>query len=127
MLDILLGHVHDTAVVLAQPAAQVRCLLEGVSVEEMLASWHALLPMFMARWALDCRELVDLFGSTRDQWLADDLDGWLAPNRIYPGVADAMQALMDRHEVYIVTTKQARHAADVQQGGGQTRPLRAAR
>lgn len=36
------------------------------------------------------------------------MEGWLAPNRIYPGVADAMRALMAAHEVYIVTTKQAR-------------------
>lgn len=43
--------------------------------------------------------------------MAADLDGWLAPNRIYPGVAEAMQALMQQHEVYIVTTKQARMCA----------------
>lgn len=53
-------------------------------------------------------QLVDLFGSTRDNWIATDLEGWLAPNRIYPGVADCMNALMADHEVYIVTTKQAR-------------------
>ncbi len=40
--------------------------------------------------------------------MAADLDGWLAPNRIYPGVADCMRSLMNDHEVYIVTTKQAR-------------------
>lgn len=57
-------------------------------------------------------QLVDLFGSTRDEWMAADLEGWLAPNRIYPGVADAMRALMEAHEVYIVTTKQARGLQD---------------
>lgn len=40
--------------------------------------------------------------------MASDLEGWLAPNRIYPGVADCMKSLMSSHEVYIVTTKQAR-------------------
>lgn len=113
---------------------QIRCLLEGVGVEEMLADWGRLLPVHMEKWGLDRAEvgflsvyscirsqktlyftvsplptqLVELFGSTRDQWMAADLDGWLAPNRIYPGVADAMTALMTYHEVYIVTTKQAR-------------------
>lgn len=53
-------------------------------------------------------QLVELFGSTRDLWMAEDLDGWLAPNRIYPGVSDTMKKLMSSHEVYIVTTKQAR-------------------
>lgn len=51
-------------------------------------------------------QLVELFGSTRDNWIAADLQGWLAPNRIYPGVAGAVRKLMDEHEVYIVTTKQ---------------------
>jgi hypothetical protein len=51
-------------------------------------------------------QLVELFGSVRDNWIAQDLSGWLAPNRIYPGVADAVAAAMQQSEVYIVTTKQ---------------------
>jgi hypothetical protein len=53
-------------------------------------------------------QLVQLFGSVRDNWIAEDLAGWLAPNRIYPGVADAVAATMQQDEVYIVTTKQVR-------------------
>ena len=53
-------------------------------------------------------QLVEVFGSTRDEWIESDLEGWLAPNRIYPGVAEAVRRLMEEHEVYIVTTKQAR-------------------
>lgn len=53
-------------------------------------------------------QLVNLFGNVRDDWIASDLKGWLAPNRIYPGVADAVKATLkgDDTEVYIVTTKQ---------------------
>jgi phosphoglycolate phosphatase-like HAD superfamily hydrolase len=40
--------------------------------------------------------------------MAEDLDGWLAPNRIYAGVAEVIRALMASQETYIVTTKQAR-------------------
>lgn len=86
---------------------QVRCLLEGVGVEAMLARWHDLLPDYMARWKLERGALVELFGATRDAWIEVDLQGWLAPNRIYPGMPEAMRALMAAHEVYIVTTKQA--------------------
>lgn len=53
-------------------------------------------------------QLVDLFGSTRDEWMAEDLNAWLAPNRIYSGTADAVKKLMKDQEAYIVTTKQAR-------------------
>lgn len=49
-----------------------------------------------------------MFGSTRDEWMAADIKGWLAPNRIYPGIADVLKDLIAREEVYIVTTKQVR-------------------
>ena len=87
---------------------QVRCLLEGVTPADMLKNWSTMLPEYMSKWDLDRSSLVELFGKTRDDWIAADLDGWLAPNRIYPGVAEAMDQLMVEHEVYIVTTKQAR-------------------
>ncbi|PSC71072.1 hypothetical protein C2E20_5531 [Micractinium conductrix] len=103
---------------------QIRALLEGVQPEEMLVSWHDMLPKLMQKWELDRVELVHLFGSTRDEWMAADLDGWLAPNRIYPGVAEAIKALMHRHEVYIVTTKQARFTeAILQQMAGIEFPM----
>jgi len=60
-------------------------------------------------------QLVDLFGGTRDEWMASDLDGWLAPNRIYPGVAECMKELISAAEVYIVTTKQARFTKTILQ------------
>ena len=50
--------------------------------------------------------MVKLFGSTRDEWIADDPQGWLAPNRIFEGLPSALRLLLDRAEVYIVTTKQ---------------------
>ena len=87
---------------------QLRALLEGASAEDMLASWHDMLPAKMQEWQLDRAEMVDLFGDTRDKWMAEDLDDWLSPNRIYDGVAEAMQAAIadSEAEVYIVTTKQ---------------------
>jgi hypothetical protein len=51
---------------------------------------------------------VHLFGTVRDEWIAEDLDGWLRANAIYPGVADAVREAMEDNELYIVTTKQAR-------------------
>lgn len=88
----------------------MRALLEGVTVEEMLVEWPNMLAAKMDEWQLDRAEMVELFGVTRDKWMAADLDGWLAPNRIYDGVAPAMAhaiAAADA-EVFIVTTKQVR-------------------
>ncbi len=51
-------------------------------------------------------QLVERFGAARDEWIKEDLNSWLAPNRIYDGVADALRSLKAREDVYIVTTKQ---------------------
>ena len=51
-------------------------------------------------------QLVERFGTARDTWIAADLNSWLAPNRIYSGVADVLRNLKQREDVYIVTTKQ---------------------
>ncbi|PNH07152.1 hypothetical protein TSOC_006401 [Tetrabaena socialis] len=88
---------------------QIRCLLEGVTVEEMLGDWENILSASMSKWALDRSKLVELFGRVRDEWIAADLPGWLAPNRIYEGVADPVRQAMERNEVYIVTTKMAHY------------------
>lgn len=92
---------------------QVRCLLEGVNVDDMLENWGTILQDYMKKWELDRSELVELFGSTRDTWMAEDMKSWLAPNRIYQGLPDALKSAMenDTKEVYIVTTKQARFTA----------------
>ncbi|GAX82676.1 hypothetical protein CEUSTIGMA_g10102.t1 [Chlamydomonas eustigma] len=88
---------------------QIRCLYEGVTVLKMLECWEHMLPQKMKEWQLDRAELVTLFGRVRDDWIQDDLSGWLAPNRIYESVASPIQRAMHEHEVYIVTTKQAHY------------------
>ena len=52
-----------------------------------------------------------LFSKVRDEWIAEDLDGWLAPNRIYEGVAAPVKQSMGSNEVYVVTTKGVRCGA----------------
>ncbi len=36
---------------------QVRCLLEGVAVDDILADWYTLLGRYMERWGLDRGEV----------------------------------------------------------------------
>jgi hypothetical protein len=57
---------------------------------------------------------VELFGSTRDDWIKEDLAGWLAPNRIYDGVPVVLNRLLQQAELYIVTTKQARNFLSIE-------------
>lgn len=86
---------------------QARLLLDGVTPEDMLMQWHTMLPEAMQRLGLDRGELVSLFASVRDEWMAEDLPGWLGLNRIYDGVAAPVVQAQEQGEVYIVTTKQA--------------------
>jgi len=49
---------------------------------------------------------VEAFGSTRDEWMAEDLTAWLQRNAIYERMPAILGHLMEKDEVYIVTTKQ---------------------
>ena len=51
-------------------------------------------------------QLVELFGSTRDAWMKDNLGDWLAANEIYQGVPAIVQHLRSQGPFYVVTTKQ---------------------
>lgn len=63
-------------------------------------------------------ELKALFGARRDQWIADDLDGWIANNPLFPGVAAKLQTLAQFHPWYVVTTKQERFVKQILQANG---------
>mmetsp|Transcript_40753 Transcript_40753/g.68249 ORF Transcript_40753/g.68249 Transcript_40753/m.68249 type:complete len:338 (+) Transcript_40753:127-1140(+) len=80
------------------------------SPDDLLNNWDTFLPEYMSKWQLDRADMVERFGNTRDKWIAEDFEGWLAPNEWYPGVIDATNAAVSNRdcEVYIVTTKQAR-------------------
>lgn len=98
---------------------QIRLLLEGMPADELLRDWRArVLPEAMARWRLERKLLVELFGRVRDDWIARDLAGWLAPNATYgEEVGAAVRACMERgDEVFVVTTKQAQFTAALLEG-----------
>jgi hypothetical protein len=41
---------------------QIRCLLEGVDPQDMLLTWHDMLPQYMERWQLDRNEVGGWLG-----------------------------------------------------------------
>jgi hypothetical protein len=93
-----------------------RCLLEETySEEEIRSDWGTIMQSLMQKWRLDRAEMVTGYGAVRDDWMARDLDGWLAPNLVYPGVGEAVleAELSKESDVFIVTTKQARFASAI--------------
>ena len=98
-----------------------RALLEKIhTADDIIADWGGLMPGLMERWNCDRGEMVAGYGKIRDDWMAADLNGWLAPNLVYPGVAEACIAAetSTKCDVFIVTTKQARFAQAIMEGKG---------
>ncbi|XP_037423521.1 uncharacterized protein LOC119288004 isoform X2 [Triticum dicoccoides] len=88
------------------PSVRKSSVADGLSIQDILENWSKLLPTLMDEWQEDRESLVDLFGRVRDDWLENDLSGWIGANRFYPGTADALK--LSSSELYIVTTKQSR-------------------
>ncbi|KAM0949613.1 putative HAD-like superfamily protein [Dioscorea sansibarensis] len=90
------------------PSIQKSSVADGLSIEAILENWAELKPIIMKEWNEHREPLIDLFGKVRDEWIQNDLSGWISANRFYPGVADALR--FSSSQVYIVTTKQSRFA-----------------
>lgn len=84
-----------------------RLILDGVADATILAEFPARCRATMATAGVDRAAAIALFSRLRDEWLRDDAEGWLATHAFYPGVPEALGALLAAgHAVQIVTTKQ---------------------
>ncbi|URD79804.1 hypothetical protein MUK42_05440 [Musa troglodytarum] len=59
---------------------------DGLTVEAILENWSQLKPIIMKEWDEERDALIDLFGRVRDEWIDNDLSGWIGSNRF----ADAL-------------------------------------
>jgi len=87
----------------------VRSLLQGISEADILANWGTLAKQQIEREGLNPADLSAAVDGSRDEWIAADLDTWLAQHRFYPGVvARLAQILQSDTAVYIISTKESR-------------------
>jgi phosphoglycolate phosphatase-like HAD superfamily hydrolase len=91
----------------------VRLLYLGESAETLLKAYHAKTQALLAAEKLEIKFLKQLFGATRDQWIANDMDDWIQMNPLFNGVADKLQRLNQASVWYIVTTKQERFVKQI--------------
>lgn len=54
---------------------------DGLTVDAILENWLKLKPVIMEEWDEERDSLVDLFGRVRDEWMENDLSGWIGANR----------------------------------------------
>jgi len=85
----------------------VRLLFEGRTAETLLKEFSESVAQLIRRDELDIDELKSLFGQTRDHWIANNIDEWIAMNPLFTGISDKLQSI-DSQQCYIITTKQER-------------------
>lgn len=87
----------------------LRALLKGFSEAEILENWGSICSQIVTAENLSPEDLGGKLDTIRDQWIADDLEGWLSIHQFYPGVAARLQRWLDSPiKVFIVTTKEGR-------------------
>jgi phosphoglycolate phosphatase-like HAD superfamily hydrolase len=100
----------------------MKLVADRVDDAEVLARFVPLCDELMSRHGLTRRQLVDLFGKARDEWIARDTAGWLASHRFYPGILARLREALVSHPVYILTTKQERFSWQLLEAGGAAVP-----
>ncbi len=90
-----------------EAAIIVRLLQEGRTADTLLTDFSDSMSQVLRRDELDIDELKVLFGETRDTWIADDLESWIAMNPLFEGIKDKLCSI-NPDDCYIITTKQER-------------------
>lgn len=85
----------------------IRLLFKEVSVHCLLENYDSELAKLIQQEDLATSQLKELFGSTRDHWIANHAEEWLEMNPLFDGIADKLQQI-DSKNCFIITTKQER-------------------
>jgi len=89
-----------------------RLLFEGVSISTLLQDFPWQIEQLSRRDQLDTHALKMQFGAYRDNWIANDLAGWLRMNPLYPGVKEWLNHIPLARR-FIITTKQQRFVSAI--------------
>ncbi len=91
----------------------VRLLIDGISVDEIVNNSFEMKNKVYQESNLKIDKLKKLFGETRDNWIKNDVDDWIAMNPLFPGVAEKLQDIVNQGICYIITTKQERFVKQI--------------
>ena len=77
----------------------------------------------LEKYRMTPRQLAARFDAVRDRAIAKSLDGWLADQGLYPGMADRLRAVLASGiALYVITTKEGRFAHTLLETHGVTMP-----
>lgn len=87
----------------------LRALILGFSEDNIWRDWVGVAQQITSEEGLKAAEIGAILDGVRDEWIAEDLEGWLGLHRFYPGVIEKLRgAIANSVKVYIVTTKEGR-------------------
>lgn len=101
----------------------LRSLLLGIPEADSLADWGGTVQRLLSQDGLDKATLGQAVDGSRDEWISEDVGGWLALQRFYPGVCDRLRQILDSPtEVFIISTKEGRFIRQLLQQSGVSIP-----
>ncbi|MEM8723600.1 MAG: HAD family hydrolase [Cyanobacteria bacterium P01_G01_bin.39] len=102
----------------------LRALALDITESEILKDFGAIAHKIVESDGLEPKALAQQLDGARDSWIQDDLENWLKLHRVYPGVVERLQQLIETGiTIYIVTTKEGRFANRLLQEQGVNLPL----
>lgn len=99
----------------------IRALIQGVPENTIVADWSVVAQDIIKSDKLEPAAIGKVVDSTRDEWIATDLEGWLALHRFYPGIIQRLDQLLrsdNSTQLFIVTTKEGRFVKQLLQQQG---------
>ncbi|BAT53649.1 hypothetical protein NOS3756_26100 [Nostoc sp. NIES-3756] len=97
----------------------IKALMDGYFDDQILEEWTSITPKILLDSKLQAREIATKLDGLRDEWIANDLDGWLSLHRFYQGIIEKLKiTLASEVKLYIVTTKEGRFVKQLLQQEG---------
>ena len=91
----------------------MRLLFQAVAAETLLEHFSEQIQTIIQKEHLDTDQLKQLFGKTRDVWIENNLQHWIAMNPLFSGISEKLQTLNKHCMWYIITTKQERFVKQI--------------
>jgi phosphoglycolate phosphatase-like HAD superfamily hydrolase len=94
----------------------LRALILEIPEAKIWEDWQAIAQQILAADHLTAGDIGAQLDQIRDEWIAADVDNWLAQHRFYPGVVEKMRSLLASSvQPMIITTKEGRFVAQLLQ------------
>ncbi len=101
----------------------IHALASGVTAEEILTDWPDRRDRLVKASGVTPPEIGQCVDQLRDQWISQDLAGWLSLHSFYPGVVERLnQVLAQGIPTYIISTKEKRFILQLLQQAGVNFP-----